>query len=280
MSRRRSCCAQSNTGAHACYPCPDPISPYTATQWAVEIYVNGIKGESDGSGALGTGGVVLDCQRGSCGSTEFKEKAVGNDTYAMGYCDPVTYCEAMRDQPADKNYGSSRLEWTTCKNVDGEEDVNSPYYPNIENSYSDHVRILYVGAQSHFANCGWTAAGFGETDCRSVVLVRYTFTNYFEYSFFEDAGPGQHCYQNVASINTTQSWECAYSKRPNPNEWLAEGQYALVRVEYPTAAHTLGPVNQTCSIPGGTVCSANGLTPVTSPTQWQPPATVTVVRVA
>ena len=285
MSRRKCCCQETETGAHACYPCPDPISPYTETQWSVSVFAVGIKGESDGSGALATGGAVLDCQRGNCGSVEFKEKAVGNDTYAMGYCDPTEVCLAMHEDAAGKNYGSSQMEWTTCRGADGEEDPGTPYYPDISYTYGEHVRILKVGAQAQFnysssSSCGWSAATSETTDCRSYVEVQYNFTNYFEYPFFEDAGPGQHCYQNTASISTNQSWVCVYSKRPSAGQFLAEGEYNLVAVQYPTAAHTVGPVGETCSRPGGTICSANGLTPVTSPTQWQPPATVTVVRVA
>lgn len=285
MSRRKCCCQETETGAHACYPCPDPISPYTATQWSVQVFAVGIKGESDGTGALATGGVVLGCQRGSCGSVEFKEKAVGNDTFAMGYCDAADVCEAMRDVAAPKNYGTSRMEWTTCRSADAD-DIGGPYYPDVDYTYSDTVRITKVGAQARFipgtggSECTWVNASSETTDCRSFVEVEYTFTNYFEYPFFEDAGPGQHCYQNVASISTNQSWICVYSKRPSAGQYLAEGQYNLVSVYYPTAAHTVGPVGETCSRPGGHVCSANGLSPVTSPTQWQPPATVVVFRVA
>lgn len=288
MSLLRCCCgAAPEVGPHACYPCPTPIAPYTAPQWYITATASGIEGEADGSGALATGGVVLGCQRGSCGSVTFKEKAVGNDTYAMAYCDPVDVCNAMHDTAAPANFGTSRMEWTTCKSPDGE-DAGGPLYPDVAYTYNAHVRIVAAGAQTRFIpaltppySCTWVPATAEDTDCRSWIEVEYTFTNYFEYPFFEDAGPGQHCYQNVASISTTQTWICVYSKRPSPGQWIAEGQYPLVKISYPTAAHTNGPLGSPpCSLPGGTVCSPTGLTPVTAPTQWQPPTYITLVRVA
>jgi hypothetical protein len=286
MSRRRCCCGEEPpSGPIPCNPCPDPIAPATVTRWSISVTASGIEGVSDGSGALVTGGVVKSCQRGSCGSVTFKEKAVGNDTFSMIYCDETDYCNAMRDATAPTNSGSSHMEWTTCMAPDGE-DVGGPYYPDIAYTFNDHVRIIGAAATSRFipgipgSDCAWVNTSEEDTDCRSIVEVVYTFTNSFDYPFFQDNGPGQECDQTTSTISTTQSWICVYSKRPTGSQYWALGSYPLVKVTYPTAAHTYGPIGTTCGIPGGVVCSANGLDSVTSPTPWQPPSSVTVVRVA
>ena len=284
MSFLRCCCASSGEGvADYCFPCPTPISPYTATQWSVSVSASGIVGQSAGSGALALGGVVKGCQRGACGAVQFKRKAISNDDYALLICDETTYCAAMLDQAAPSSSGSSHMEWTTCRNSDGNESPGSPYYPNVAYTYSDAVRIVYVGAHAkwyYFAqnNFGWTNPPLDHDDCRSVVQVEYKFTDSFDYPYFiDDSGD---CVQSVSTYNISQMWTCYYSKRPRTGQYLAEGQYALVAVVYPIGATTHGPSSACTDTSGGSICSPNGITPVLSPTIWQPPPTVTVVRVA
>jgi len=284
MSLLRCCCASSGEGvADYCFPCPTPISPYTATQWSVSVSASGIVGQSDGSGALALGGVVKSCQRGSCGGVQFRRKAISNDTLAMLICDETDYCNAMLDQAAPTRSGSSQMEWTQCRNSDGDESPGSFYYPDVAYTYSDAVRIVRVAAHSKFVYNGpndfnWTGAPLNHNDCRSVVEVEYKFTDSFDYPYFEDVGG--NCVQIESTYNISQMWRCVYSKRPTTGQYLAQGQYALVAVSWPTGARTHGPVGSTCAYPGGQICNPNGITPVSSPTVWQPPPNVLVVRVA
>lgn len=286
MSRRRCCCgAEPPVGPIPCNPCPTPIGAAAATRWSISVSATGIEGVSDGSGALAVGGVVKSCQRGSCGYVTFKEKAVGNDTFSMLYCDETDYCNAMIDATAPTNSGSSYMEWTTCKSVDGN-DVGGPYYPDIAYTFNTHVQISVASATARFipgipgSECTWVNSDSSNLDCRSFVEVIYTFTNSFDYPYFQDNGPGLECDQGVSTFSITQSWICVYSKRPTGSQFWALGDYPLVKVTYPTAAHTYGPIGTTCGIAGGVVCSANGLTAVTSPTPWQPPPYVFVTRLA
>ena len=284
MSRRRCCCGEEPpSGPLPCQPCPTPISPYTATQWSVTVFTSGIVGQSDGSGALALGGVIKSCQRGACGSVQFKRKAISNDTLAMLICDEGDYCAAMLDQAAPSSAGSSHMEWTTCRSSNGDESPGSPFYPDVAYTFTDAVRIVQVGAHTKFVynsqnDFSWIGAPIGHDDCRSIVEVDFKFSDSFDYPYFvDDLGD---CLQSESTYSITQTWRCVYSKRPLTGQYLALGQYALVAVVWPTGAHTLGPLGSTCAFPGGQICNPNGITPVLAPTVWQPPPNITVVRVA
>ncbi len=286
MSKRRCCCGGSTEpGAIPCPECPDPVSPCAAPQYRIELSVGNILPDSAGKGALQVSTHVLDCMRGTCGRTEYRRKALALSVLSLGVCEVGDMCDAMVDQAGPYADGKHNIEWAGC---------NSPFLPQqdppdpatVEDIQTGAVTITEVYSQLYWnpATCFWTNAvppGIAN-DCRSYVRVEFTYTDSFTYKFFDDFGPPDPCQSIDQTFTFTRTWVCYYSRRNGAGQYTALGTYRLVRCEYPPAVNTLAPTGGStapCTLGGGVVCAADGLTYIGSiPTLWQPPASITVTR--
>lgn len=235
-----------------------------------------IIGDSAGGGSLIAGGnAVLTCMRGDCGRIKYKRKALAVDTYALGVCEPSEMCDAMVDEVAPEDAGTATIEWSFCSSVITTDCPSGAYCPDLVNTQSAAVAIMgvYPGLQWNAGTCWWNIVA-GNEDCRTVIEVDYLYTDSFDHSYFQDI---DGCDESTVTYSFSQGWRCYYSRRVAAGQYFAEGPHALVRCEYSSAASTWGPTGG-CGIPGGTVCSADGLTPITPPTLWKPPSYVNLVR--
>ena len=278
MSHRRCCCAgEQPPQPYPCQPCPQPLFPPNPTRWRVSVTADLIICDSAGSGAV-AGGQVIDCKRGGCGRQQYRRKALGLDASALGVCDEADLCEAMVDDPAPTDSGTATIEWTFCGTVIADDCPGNSGCPDVTNIQSPAVAINFVtaGVEWNPATCSWVAATESTEDCRTIIEVQYTYQDSFGYPYYTDNG---FCDSYQATFNTgARTWTCYYARRVGPGEYYAEGQYSLVRCTYPGAVATYGAGSSTCSLPGGTVCSADGLTPVAPPTTWTPPQYINLVR--
>jgi hypothetical protein len=243
----------------------------------VSVNAADILADANGTGTV-AGGTALDCKRGGCGRVKYRRKALGLDVWALGVCEVVDMCDAMIDEDAPADNGGAVAEWTFCSAVKPQEAPGNPFLPDVVNVSSPAVRIEGIYPQQAWnpATCFWIAAGPSTTDCRTLIEVTYTYSDTFQYPAFTDSG---FCDQYEATYNTGFiGWRCYYNRRVAPGQFFAEGRYALVRCEYPGAIQTLQAVGTTCNVPGGTICSTDGLTPITPPTLWKPPQYVNLVR--
>lgn len=207
---------------------------------------------------------------------QYRRKALGLDVFALGVCDEADMCDAMIDEPAVADQGTAIVEWSFCAQVLPQENPLSPFYPDITNIQSPGVMIEQITPNMEFdpVNCQWQQADANTIDCRTVIQVVFTYSDTFEYPYFTDSG---FCDQYSDTFSVTRSWTCHYSRRVAVGQFFAEGQYALVKCVYPGGIPTDGATTS-CTLGGGTICSVNGLTPITPPTLWQPPQYINLVR--
>ena len=236
----------------------------------------GIICDSAGSGAV-AGGQAIDCKRGGCGRQTYRRKALGLDVFALGVCDEADMCDAMVDTDAPTDMGTATIEWTFCGGVIANDCPGNSGCPDVTNIQSNAVAINFVtpGVEWDAANCSWNTATASTTDCRTVIEVEYTYQDSFDYPYYTDNG---FCDSYTATFSVTRTWICYYARRVGPGQFYAEGQYALVRCTDPGGVSTYGGGSSTCTLPGGTVCSADGLTAIAPPTTWTPPQYITLVR--
>lgn len=276
MTSRRCCCTVIPDTSYPCQPCPDPLFPPLTRKWRVSVEAWGVIADSAGQGTV-AGGEVIDCKRGGCGRQKYRRKALGIDTFALGVCDETTLCDAMIDEDAPEDNGIATIEWSFCSLVQPQENPLDPTYPDITNIQSPTVEIGFVSPNMAFnaTLCTWNGAASGETDCRTLIEVTFTYADSFDYPYFTDSG---FCDQYDDTYTVSRSWICYYSRRVAPGQFYAEGNYALVKVIYPGGIQTNGTGSSTCTLAGGTICSVDGLTPVTPPTTWKPPAYINLAR--
>lgn len=232
--------------------------------------------DAAGGGTV-AGGTVIDCKRGGCGRQKYRRKALGLDVSALGVCDEADLCEAMIDEDAPADNGTAVVEWTFCGAVLPQEDPLSPFYPDVTNIQSPTVVIegIFPNQEWNGTTCFWNAADESTTDCRTLIEVNYQYSDSFDYPYFTDSG---FCDQYDVTYSTgVKNWRCYYSRRVAVGQFYAEGDYALVRCEYPPGITTNGSPSD-CVLNGGVLCSVDGLTPITPPTLWKPPAYITLAR--
>lgn len=281
--KRRCCCTGSvEPSGIPCPECPAPISPCLTPRYRISIATGGILPDSAGKGCLAFLTHVFDCMRGACTRTEYRRIALEVDVLALGVCEEADMCRAIKNEAAPTGEGKHILEWQTCAYFI--EPGLTPPDPNIitDNQQGD-VFINSVYSQIYWdpAVCFWVNAvppGL-PNDCRSVVQVTYNYYDSFTYPQFEDIGG---CTELTSTFAVSRTWICWYSRRVQAGQFTAEGTYRLVRCDYPPGISTIpasGSWNPGCTLPGGIVCSADGLTSVGKiPTLWQPPASITVDR--
>lgn len=196
-------------------------------------------------------------------------------------CDPIDMCNSMIDQDAPPGTGSHDLRWKVCECQSFIPTAVNPcvvYYNKIGD-----VQITFIAPQQYWdpVNCFWaaTAPPGIPNDCRSYVEVVYRYFDSFNFPFYDDVGG---CIDLGSTFVASRQWTCYYSRRPAAGQFMAIGDYRLVRCDYPAAINTIGSTGGAvpgCSLNGGTVCSPDGLTSLGKvPTQWQPPATILVNR--
>jgi len=231
--------------------------------------------DSAGTGTV-AGGHIIDCKRGGCGRVPYRRKALGLDVFALGVCEETDLCEAMIDEDAPGDQGSAIVEWSFCAQVLPQENPVHPNYPDITNVQSPAVSIEQITPLAEFdpVTCQWIQAGPSTTDCRTVIEIIFWYSDAFDYPHFTDNG---FCDQYPVTYTTARTWTCYYSRRVAIGQFFAEGQYALVKCVYPSGIPTDGSPS-TCTLAGGTLCSTDGLTPITPPTLWKPPAYINLVR--
>ena len=277
MSLLRCCCGNNEPGGpYPCQPCPSPLFPPNPNRWRVSVTAEGIICDSAGSGAV-AGGLAIDCKRGGCGRQTYRRKALGLDASALGVCDEADLCDALIDDPAPTDSGTATIEWTFCGTVIANDCPGNSGCPDVTNIQSPAVAINFVttGVQWDAVNCTWTTATESTSDCRTVIEVEYTYSDSFDYPYYTDNG---FCDSYSVTFTVTRTWICYYARRVAPGQYYAEGQYALVRCTYPGAVSTYGAGSSTCALAGGTVCSVDGLTPISPPTTWNPPQYITLAR--
>ena len=282
--KRRCCCGGTEPGGISCPECPKPVSPCATPKYRVLVSTGNIIADSAGKGCLAISSHVLDCMRGSCGRTPYRRKALTLSTAALAVCDTSTMCQDIADEAGPYTDGKHRIEWEACDCNSFEPDVADACVTDWEQV--ENVYITWLAAQVYWnpATCFWAATAPPGTagDCRSYVEVEYTYTDTFDYPYYDDAGPPDPCSRTLQTYTVTRTWVCQYSRRVQAGEFMAVGTYRLVRCVYPSAINTIGPTggwNAGCGIAGGTVCSADGLTSVGNiPTLWQPPNSINVER--
>ena len=275
MSQRRCCCAgETPPQPYPCQPCPEPLFPPNPTRWRVSVTADLILCDSAGSGAVGSG-QVLDCKRGGCGRQPYRRKFLGLDTFAQGVCDDL--CEQLIDEDAPTDSGTATIEWTFCGQVVANDCPGGAYCPDVTNVQSPAVAINLVtpALEWNSATCSWNPATESTEDCRTVIEVEYTYHDSFDAPYYTDSG---FCDSYTVTFTVSRTWICYYSRRVGPGQYYAEGQYSLVRCIYPGAVATYPPSTTPCNVPGGTVCSMDGLTPIAPPTTWTPPQYINLVR--
>lgn len=225
---------------------------------------------------------MLDCMRGACARQVYNRKALGLSVFALGVCDEAEVCQAMTDQVAPYGGGGVQYTWEPC--IAGNHEPNPGIVPgSLVYQQTGDVYLGFTAATGFWnpAICFWnnTAPPGIPDDCRSFINVQYHYSDSFQYSFFDDI---VGCTDIGGTYNTgTLVWDCWYSRRVQPTQFMAVGAYQLVLCTYPYALNTVGPLAgpNPCMIGGGTVCSADGLTNVGKvPTTWQPPSTINVQR--
>jgi hypothetical protein len=282
--KRRCCCGGTEPGGISCPECPSPVAPCTTPRYSVRVVAGNIKADSAGLGCLAISSHVLDCMRGDCGRTTYRRKALTLSTLALGVCDTADICDAMIDQDGPYSAGDHGIVWEACPCNSFEPDPADACV--LEYDQESAVVITWLAAQVYWnpATCFWavTAPPGTAGDCRSYIEVQYTYTDSFQFPYFDDAGPPDPCSKTMQTFTVSRTWICYYSRRVAAGQFMAVGTYRLVRCEYPAAINTIGPTggwNAGCGIAGGTVCSADGLTSVGKiPTLWQPPNSITVER--
>lgn len=250
--------------------------PPNPRRWYLRVDADNVLPDSSGQGTV-AGGTVIDCKRGGCGRQNYRRKALGIDTSALGVCEEQDLCDAMVDEAAPADNGFAIVEWSFCGLVLPQENPLSPFYPDITNIQSPAVSIEAINPHMAFnaGLCTWNAALEGEEDCRSLIEVIFWYSDTFTYPYYTDSG---FCDSYDATFTVTRSWTCYYSRRVAAGQFFAEGNYALVKCIYPSGIPTNGTGSTTCALAGGTVCSADGLTPIAPPTLWKPPAFLNLVR--
>jgi len=268
VSQRRCCCTGSLPSPYACQPCPSG----TGHHWKVQVVATEIVCDKAGAGALTNASGSLDCMRGSCGRVKYRRKALFFDTYALGVCSDL--CSSLLDVEAPTSTGSANVEWSFCA------DYVNPFgggydMPDIDNTQSDAVQITGIRT-----NVGWDGTNcttFGNYPCMSFIYVTYHYADSFTAPYYIDA-PG--CENVGQTINISRTWDCVYGRRVGAGQYFAEGQYMLLRCDYPPGVPTHGSDGSRCDLNGGTVCVPYGLTPAVVPTTWQPPYYVNLVRIS
>lgn len=269
------CCC---TATHGCQPCPSPIPPATTREWEVSVVVDGIIGDSDGSGAV----FPLDygqpsCARGSCGRQTYIRKAVDiQDFSGPPICPYSIPCDAIVNEPAPTAAGDHTIRWSFCGNVFPACDFGG--CPDIFNDQGGNAYIdsVMTGLKWNFGTCLYEGAT--STDCATVIVVRFWYDDTFSYPMFYELD-GECRSDLVTASIYKQEWVCYYVRQVGAGQYFSEGDYSLLRCEYPSPQTTVKTDGSwTLCIGNGTVCSSSYGVSVAPPTTWQPPRTIKLTR--
>jgi hypothetical protein len=155
--------------------------------------------------------------------------------------------------------------------------------PDIFNDQEGHLFIdaVMTGLRWNFSTCLYEGAT--STDCATVIVVRFWYDDTFSFPHWDTIGPDpEDCvsYTDTRSIYT-QEWVCYYVRQVATGQYFAEGTYSLLRCDYPAPQPTVKSTGGwTNCLSGGTACSSGYGIPVTVPTTWRPPPTITLTRVS
>lgn len=272
-----ACCC-GTIPSYPCQPCP----PGTGHEWIVQILQGGIIGDSAGNGIVG----FLDfrwpeCATvGSCGRQTFRRKAVGNTDFMDVGCEDQV-CESIIDDAAAYGAGDHTIRWSFCSSVFPFDPPGSPYLPDILNDQQGDVYIDAVlpNLRWNFGTC--TYEGPSETDCATIIVVRFTYSDTFQFPVWNSDIDGCYSYLATATM-PTQTWTCYYVRQVATGQYFAEGAYSLLRCDYPAPYDTYegGISGGLCSFPDGTVCSTQYGVSTLPPTTWKPPVSINLVRLS
>lgn len=275
MSRKRCCCGGSTNGGYPCQPCPSG----EGHEWLLDIDVVGTIGDSAGDGVVNNPDILQPCLTGGCGRKIYSRRAAGNTDFMDPGCFDLV-CDSIIDEAAPTNPGFHRIRWSFCSTVLPSENPGNPSLPDILNDQSGAVFIEFV-----LPNVGWdfgtcTYGGGGGNDCCTVIKVYFTYNDTFPFVRINSDADG--CYSVTEHVTTSQTWTCYYVRRVLPGQYFAQGQYYLLRCEYPAPASTTGPTSTSgrCSLSSGVICSSQHFVSISPPTTWKPPATISVVRLS
>ena len=285
MIKRRCCCGGTEPGGISCPECPEPVFPCVCPVYEIERISVFTEGDSAGSGQLYWPTFrIKDCMRGDCGRTPYRRKSVSPSNQVGQDCQPADYdqcvCENLINMDGPGNGGDFYWKGSVCP-------FNIPC-PDGELEYEGAISLpdfwLFPQVFWNPATCGWGPSPPGvPNDCRSLVKLEYTYNDTYAGYRGVRCIDGECEVSGTFSLSVQQVWTCYYSRRVQPNQFMATGTYRLVRCDYPAAIDTLGPGTgntlTSCSIAGGTVCSGDGLATVGKiPTIWQPPGSIFVRR--
>ena len=284
MQRRCNCSPQSNaTDCTASYP--SPLAGCTKPKWRVSCYAYGMKGVVWGSGQHGySDGGCLDCFKGQCVLSTFNEGWVdAPDAYAEGQCIDAN---TISDMCAKYAQGAA-----VQPSYDGYHVIDFTDVP-LEGSnvvYDDQSDVTYITSVVRcrdFDGC----ANSGQTGKFTTVTVSFEFTHTFNGWNYEPDPITGNCEYTRYPSTFNQTWTAIYQRRLLTTEYLASGNYVLVRVIPPIGGDSgtiyAGCLTSPCPFPYRVFpleyCAPSYLADVdyqgnTFP--WTPPKTLSLTRI-
>lgn len=287
MIKRRCCCGGTEPGGIACPQCPSPVSPCVCPQYEIDRFFVDVTADSGGSGQIYPPVVrQKGCMRGSCGRQRYRRKHVTPSNGVGEDCAPDSYTDCVCQNLVDLDSPScgGDFYWRGC--VCGCEVAGCPDEV-LEYEGAVDLDEFWLFPQMKWvpAVCNWQSQLVDpDGDCRSVLKFNFSYNDsYSQYKSIRCLDD-ECIVTSTYTITVNQTWECWYSRRIQAGQFMATGSYRLVKCTYPATIETLNDATSNgqplCGIPGGTVCSADGISTVGKiPTIWQPPNSITVRRI-
>lgn len=217
---------------------------------------------------------------GSCQRTAYRRKALNIQVAGGPDChDETFYCANIMDDAAPVASGSHEAVWSFCASPINPAS-SDPYatLPDITDNQQGDVWIEQI--ETCQASAHSICDGIPSDECAwTIVRVRFDYSDTFDGPlYYEGAGD---CDEHADTITVNRSWLCYYGRRVAAGQYFAEGALHLIRCDYPSGIETVQGVGQSpCSLAGGEACATNANTSPSVPTLWNPPAYITLQRLA